>query len=74
MHDFGVKNGNWHLDAFLDTRQPIWNWEILEYDWAELSDKIVHLFVLKMALPRKLKDVNATTYQRYAWWNVNVFR
>ena len=27
-----------------------------------------------MALPQKFNDVNATSYQRYAWWNVNVFR
>ena len=31
------------FDSFLDTRQPIWNWEILVYDWVELSDKIIHL-------------------------------
>ena len=29
------------FDSFLETRQPIWNWEISEYDWVALSDKIV---------------------------------
>ena len=33
------------FDSFLNTRQPIWNWEILEYDWVELSDKIVHFLI-----------------------------
>ena len=27
-----------------------------------------------MALPQIFNDVNATSYQRNAWWNVNVFR
>ena len=52
--------------SFLETRQPIWNWEVLEYDWAELSDKNVN-FLFK-------NDFNATSYQRNAWWNVNIFR
>ena len=26
-----------------------------------------------MALPHKFNDVNATSYQSYAWWNINVF-
>ena len=40
--------------AFLDTRKPIWNLEILEYDWVELSDKIVH-FLFKNGVTAKIQ-------------------
>ena len=42
------------FDLFLDTRQPIWNWEILEYDWVELSNKIVH-FLFKNGVTAKIQ-------------------
>ena len=35
-----VKTEN--FGSVLETRQPIWNWEILEYDCVELSSKIIH--------------------------------
>ena len=38
MLDFGVKMKTEIFISFLETRKPIWNWEILEYDWVELSD------------------------------------
>ena len=43
MHDFGVIIENWNYQSFLEPHQPIWNWEILKYDWVELSDKILNL-------------------------------
>ena len=42
------------FDSFLDTRQPIWNWDGLEYDWVELSDKIVH-FLFKNGFTVKIQ-------------------
>ena len=49
-----------NFDSFLETRQLIWNWEILDYDWVELSDKIVH-FLFKNGVTEKFNDVNATS-------------
>ena len=40
--------------SFLETRQPIWNWEILEYDWVELSDKILN-FLFKNGVTAKIQ-------------------
>ena len=54
MHDFGVKNENWNFRLILETRQPIWNWENLEYNWVELSDKIVH-FLFKNGVTAKIQ-------------------
>ena len=42
------------FDSFLETRQPIWNWEILEYDWVELSDKILN-FLFKNGVTAKIQ-------------------
>ena len=42
------------FDSFLDTRQPIWNWVILDYDWVELSDEIVH-FLFKNGVTAKIQ-------------------
>ena len=42
------------LDSFLETRQPIWNWEILEYDQVELSDKIFN-FLFKNGVTAKIQ-------------------
>ena len=42
------------FDTFLKTRQPIWNWEILGYDWVELSDKIVN-FLFKNGVTVKIQ-------------------
>ena len=41
------------FDAFLETQQPIWNCEILEYDWVELSDKILN-FLFKNGVNAKI--------------------
>ena len=46
------------FDSSLDTRQPIWNGEILEFDWVELTDKIVH-FLFKNGVTANIL--------RYAW-------
>ena len=54
MHAFGVKNENWNFWLFLDTRQPIWNWEILEYYWVVLLDKIVH-FLFKNGITANIQ-------------------
>ena len=35
------------FDSFLETSHPIWNWEILEYDLVELSDKILNFLFKK---------------------------
>ena len=40
--------------SFLETRQPIWNWEILEYDWVELSDNILS-FLFKNGVTAKIQ-------------------
>ena len=52
------------FDSFLETRQPVWNWEILEYDWVEVSDKILNILFWdgvttknSMALTQHLKNV-----------------
>ena len=42
------------FDSFLNKRQPIWNWEILEYDWVELSDRSVH-FLYKNGVTAKIQ-------------------
>ena len=42
------------FDSFLDTRQPIWNWEILEYDWVERSDKSIQ-FLFKSGVTAKIQ-------------------
>ena len=42
------------FDSFLDTRQPIWNWEILEYYWVVLLDKIVH-FLFKNGITANIQ-------------------
>ena len=42
------------FDSFLETRQPIWKWEILEYDWVELSDKILN-FLFKNGVTTKIQ-------------------
>ena len=40
------------FESFLETRQPIWNWEILEYDWEKLSYKIFN-FLFKNGVTAK---------------------
>ena len=42
------------FNSFLETRQPIWNWEILEYDWVEASDKILN-FLFKNGVTAKIQ-------------------
>ena len=42
------------FDSFLETRQSIWNWETLEYDWVDLSDKIVK-FLFKNGVTPKIQ-------------------
>ena len=41
------------FDPFLETSQPIWNWEILDYDWVEQSDKIGN-FLFKNGVTAKV--------------------
>ena len=49
-----LKLKNEIVDSFLETRQLIWIWEILEYDWVELLDKILN-FLFKNGFTAKIQ-------------------
>ena len=53
------------FNSFLDTRQPIWNWEILEYEWIELSDKSVHFLFNKTC-----RRTEQLAWDAFPFWSI----